>query len=204
MQRCPDLLLLANIVGGQLDERCDLFVPKPARLVPCLPRCLAALRVNIRRRPPLPTTAVGHCYSVGYSAWELICHAGFVHGERYLNAAPKGDGTMTDPLKSKAVVLYLWGDPPHFLPHSDPDAVRRLPVPDAAQLVRYVEDLTSELFEVFPLGWRAAAEPDPAHRDPELRRSVELVQTEMTARHPELDAEAAECLAWYWGYCAQK
>ena len=111
---------------------------------------------------------------------------------------------MTDPLKSKAVVLYLWGDPPLFVPSADPDRVRRLPVPDAAQLVRYVQDLSRELFEVFPLGWRAAAEPDPAHWDPGWTRSVELVQTEMAARHPELDARAAKALAWYWGYYAQK
>ena len=111
---------------------------------------------------------------------------------------------MADPLMSRAVLLYLWGDPPGLLPRSDPDAVRRLPVPDAAPLVRYVQDLTSELFEVFPLRWRAAADPDPADWDPEWTRSVELVQTEMAARHPELDAEAAKALAWYWGYCAQK
>jgi hypothetical protein len=41
-----------------------------------------------------------------------------------------------------------------LVPHADLDAVRRLPVPDAAQLARYVEDLASELFEAFPLGWR--------------------------------------------------
>jgi len=111
---------------------------------------------------------------------------------------------MTDPLKSKAVVLYLWGDPPSLVPHADPDAVRLLPIPDAAQLVRYVQDLASELLEVFPLEWRAAAEPDPADYDPAWTRSVELVQADMAARHPELDTKAAKALALYWGYCAQK
>jgi hypothetical protein len=123
---------------------------------------------------------------------------------RYLNTRARDDEAVTDPLKSKAVVLYLWGDPPGLVPHADPDKVRRLPVPDAAQLVRYVQDLARELFEVFPVGWRAAAEPDPADYDPGWTRSVELVQTEMAARHPELDARAAKALAWYWGYCAQK
>jgi hypothetical protein len=33
---------------------------------------------------------------------------------------------------------------------------------------------------------------------------VELVQADMAARHPELDAKAAKALARYWGYCAQK
>jgi hypothetical protein len=32
---------------------------------------------------------------------------------------------------------------------------------------------------------------------------VELVQADMAARHPKLDAEAAKALAWYWGYCAE-
>jgi hypothetical protein len=108
---------------------------------------------------------------------------------------------MTDPLKSKAVMLYLWGDPPGLVPHANSD---RLAMSDAAQLVRYVQELTSELFEVFPLEWRAAVDPDPVEYSPRLTRSVELVQTEMAARHPELDAKAAKALAWYWGYCAQK
>lgn len=101
-------------------------------------------------------------------------------------------------------MLYLWGDPPGLVPHADLDAVRRLPVPDPAQLARYAQALANELFEAFPLGWRAAVEPDPAEYSPGWRRSVELVQAEMAARHPELDAEAARALALYWGYCAQK
>ena len=118
--------------------------------------------------------------------------------------APKDDRVMTDPLKSKAVVLYLWGDPPGLVPHADRDAVRRMPVPAAVRLARDVEDLASELFEAFPVGWRADVEPDPADISPGWTRSVELVQAGMAARHPELDAPAAQALAWYWGYCAQK
>jgi len=111
---------------------------------------------------------------------------------------------MTDPRKSEAVVLYLWGDPPGLLPHADLDAVRRMPVPDAAQLARYVTDLASELFEAFPVTWRADAASDPADFTSGWTRSVELVQADMAARHPELDAKAAKALARYWGYCAQK
>jgi hypothetical protein len=118
--------------------------------------------------------------------------------------ARQDDRAVTDPLKSQAVVLYLWGDPPGLVPHADLDVVRRLPVPDAAQLARYVKDLASELFEVFPVGWRDDAEPDPADFSPGWGQSVELVQADMAARRPELDAGAAKALAWYWGYCAQK
>jgi hypothetical protein len=44
----------------------DFFVPKPARLASCLPRCLAGLRFSVRRRPPLSTAAAAHRYPVGY------------------------------------------------------------------------------------------------------------------------------------------
>lgn len=96
------------------------------------------------------------------------------------------------------------GRPARLLPSADADAVRCLPVPDTAQLVRYVQDLTSELFELFPLGWRALGDPDPAEYSPGWTRSVEVVQADMAGRHPELDAKAAQALAMYWGYCAQK
>jgi hypothetical protein len=46
----------------------DLFVPKPARRVSCLPRCLAGLRLSVRRRPLLSAAAAAHRYSVGYSS----------------------------------------------------------------------------------------------------------------------------------------
>jgi hypothetical protein len=45
-----------------------LFVPKPARRVSGLPRCLAGPRLSVRRRPPLSAAAAGHRYSVGYSS----------------------------------------------------------------------------------------------------------------------------------------
>jgi hypothetical protein len=110
---------------------------------------------------------------------------------------------VTGPVKSKAVVLYTSRGRSPF-PTADPDAVRRLPVPDAAQLARYAQDLVREMLEAFPLSWRAAVEADPAELDPGLWRSMELVEAGMAARHPELDVEAAGALAWMWGYSAWK
>jgi hypothetical protein len=110
---------------------------------------------------------------------------------------------VTDPMKSKAIVLYTSSGRSPF-PTADPDAVRRLPVPHAAHLVSYAQDLVREMFEAFPLSLPADVEADPAELHPGLWRSMELVEAGMTARHPELDAEAAEALAWMWGYCARK
>jgi hypothetical protein len=117
----------------------------------------------------------------------------------------KQNRAVVDAVKSKAVVLYTSrGRLP--MPLADPEAVRRLPVLEAAQLVGYVEDLVAEMFEAFPLSWRADAdvEADPAELDPGLARSMELVEAGMAARHPEEDAEAAGALAWMWGYSAWK
>jgi hypothetical protein len=115
----------------------------------------------------------------------------------------KQNRAVVDAVKSKAVVLYTSrGRLP--MPHADPEAVRRLPVLEAAQLVGYVEDLVAEMFEAFLLSWRADVEADPAELDPGLARSMELVEAGMAAPHPELDAEAAGALAWMWGYSAWK
>jgi hypothetical protein len=112
---------------------------------------------------------------------------------------------VTDTLKSRAVVLYTSrGRLP--MPHADPEAVRRLPAPETAQLVGYVEDLVTEMFEAFPfslcdelaVGQAGALDP------PGLVPAMERVEAGMAARHPELDAEAAKALAWMWGYSAWK
>lgn len=110
---------------------------------------------------------------------------------------------MIDVVKSQAVLRYTsWKRSP--MPWVDPDGVRRLPVPDPSSLLGYVEDLVAEMFEVFPVSWRADVEPEPAEFSPGLTRSWELVEAGMAARHPELDAEAAKALAWLWGYSAWK
>jgi hypothetical protein len=104
---------------------------------------------------------------------------------------------VIDPVKSKAVVLYTRYGSGSF-PYVDPAAVRRLPMPEAAQLARYAEDLVREMFEAFPPSWRADVEADPAELNPGLAQSVELVEAGMAARHPELDATAARALAALW------
>jgi hypothetical protein len=73
-----------------------------------------------------------------------------------------------------------------------------MPVPDAADLVRYVEALEREVFDTFPLSWQGPhGDLDPAQAFAEVAKTL-------IDRHPELDSEAAHALAWVWSYSAWK
>ena len=99
---------------------------------------------------------------------------------------------VLDPVKSDAVVMYTSRGRSPF-PWGDPAAVRALG--DAGEdLVRYVEGLVEEMYEVFPL----------ATRDSDLSKATETVERGMAVRHPELDSRAVEALAWMWSYSAWK
>ena len=104
---------------------------------------------------------------------------------------------VINPLKSKAVVVYTSRGRSGF-PWPDPDAVRDMPVPDAVELVRYVEALQMEMYDAFPLWWRGDDE------DLDLGQAMAQVARGLSQRHPELDTEAIDALAWMWGYNAQK
>lgn len=101
--------------------------------------------------------------------------------------------TVIDSLKSEAVVLYTSRGRSPF-PLGDPDAVRALAGGAREDLVRYVEDLVTEMFEAYPL---SAADRDPV-------KAEEMVEVGMAARHPELNSEASRALAWMWSYSAWK
>jgi hypothetical protein len=104
---------------------------------------------------------------------------------------------VIDSVKSQAVVLYTSSGRSPF-PRSDPEAVRNMPVANAADLVGYVEALLRDVFDTFPLSWQGPHDNlDPA-------QAVAEVAKILIERHPELDPEAAAALAWVWSYSAWK
>ena len=104
---------------------------------------------------------------------------------------------MTDEVKSRAVVKYTSSGNSPF-PYANPEAVLGMNVQNAAELVRYAEELVVETLDLFPLGWRG----DQNNLD--LSQAMELIGASIRERHPELDVEAASALAWMWGYSAWK
>ena len=95
-----------------------------------------------------------------------------------------------DPRRSLAVRLYVSGR--HGFPSSDPDAVRQLEDSSDNALLGYVEDVVQEMFDVFGVGdWDSRAG---------ISAAVASVEAGMASRHPELDRDATEALAWMWSY----
>lgn len=83
-------------------------------------------------------------------------------------------------------------------PHADPESVRDMPVPEAADLVRYVEALQAEVFATFPPTWRGPQD------DLDLVQAMAEIATAISDRHPELAPEAVDAMVWVWGYSAWK
>jgi hypothetical protein len=63
-------------------------------------------------------------------------------------------------------------------------------------LLGYVEDVVQKMFDVFGVGdWDSRAG---------ISAAVASVEAGMAGRHPELDRDATEALAWMWSYSAWK
>jgi hypothetical protein len=70
-------------------------------------------------------------------------------------------------------------------------------VPEAADLVSYVEALEKIVFDTFPLSWRGPQD------DLKVGQAMDEIANFITDRHPELHREAGDALAWVWGYSAR-
>jgi hypothetical protein len=103
---------------------------------------------------------------------------------------------VVDLTKSNAIVLYT-GQGRSPFPVGDIAAVRALDVPEAEDLARYVQGVVAETFSLFPLDWGERNKLAP-------ERVMQLIESAVAERHPELSAEAASALAWMWSYSSWK
>ena len=67
----------------------------------------------------------------------------------------------------------------------------------ADDLVSYVKGVAEEVFSLFPLDWGERNNVEP-------ERVMQLIESAVAERHPELTAEACAALAWMWSYSSWK
>ncbi|WP_433794911.1 hypothetical protein [Actinoplanes sp. CA-252034] len=88
---------------------------------------------------------------------------------------------MHDDRLSRAVTVFVWGDPPRSWPSSDPAAVTRLFGDGAAGLLQHIDALVAELNQIPP--------------DDDLIVYGDRIEQALERGHPELDKAAREALA---------
>jgi hypothetical protein len=103
---------------------------------------------------------------------------------------------MIDPIKSQAVIAYS-GINRSPVPVGDIEAVHSIDVPEAEDLARYVQGVVHDIFGQFPLDWGERNNLEP-------ERVMQLIESAVMERYPELSTEAGAALAWMWSYSSWK
>jgi hypothetical protein len=96
---------------------------------------------------------------------------------------------MVDPLKSRAVLLYLSVGRSSY-PKHEPEALSTaFDETESAQMGRYVSNLLKEMYAI-PLDWHEHT----------LQSATAFIEAEMGRRHPELSPEAIAALGWDFSF----
>src|SRR5215831_11447170 len=95
---------------------------------------------------------------------------------------------MVDDRKSRAILIYVRQGSSPF-PSADPDGVVRAFPEDGAELIAYAKDTLREM-RLVPVDWSTET----------YKGAIERLRNEMARRHPELNEEAVDAIAWVFAF----